>query len=397
MTPINAETSLILLDKTDFAPDARKHDSAALEILVHDMKVQGQLQEIIVEAKGGRFIVIAGVGRTLAAKKLGWKEIRASVRSGISEFDKARITFAENEDREDVDPFYQAHQLNKMLNANGFKQQELARELGLSPALVSAYVAIYQLPKEISQEFKRLNLGQLIQIARLNNADSKIEFAEKCAKSDLSVRELKRLVDRAIKKPATPLARKSPLPALPDPLAKIWPKFLGKVAPEIYWEVEYGSHKMPKSPSINGWFFFVSPLMEDSLRVDLAKWFRDMARALEPAKKTGRNGTEELPEALKEMKAGEQAIMKHLAPRLPKTSAEEKELESIARTKGPKAVYAWIYGPESAVTQMMPASTWKEMGTTATVGLRDLLNGIKALTTASLGGRNLRPVSGRVI
>src|SRR5690242_13585689 len=98
----------IALAHVDLPADARPHDPQALSQLTLDMEKQGQLQEIIVEKKGDRYVVIAGVGRTLAARKLGWEQIRASVKEGISDFERARITFAENEDREDANPFYQA-------------------------------------------------------------------------------------------------------------------------------------------------------------------------------------------------------------------------------------------------------------------------------------------------
>lgn len=403
MPEIKVQTRLIDLNKVDLAADARPHDPAALDILAHDMGEQGQLQEIIVTPSkyGGkgvkangvtpllphsptRYVVIAGVGRTLAARKLGWKEIRASVREGVSAFDRARITFAENEDREDADPFYQAKLMTKMLKTKGCEQQALAKELGLSAGLVSAYVSIDALPKKIGQQFKRLNLGQLIQIARLNNADSKMEFAENCAKNDLSVRQLKALVDRAVRKPAVTPKHRHPVTVLPDPLAKVWPGMLAKLTPDIYWEVHYGPHRMSDESKRNGWFFFASPVMEESTRADLARWFKAMGQALDPT--TGKTrgsgdavtrGKNDIAEPVKEMELAEHAVIDQFKPRIPKTTTEEAELAEIAAKKGPKAVYAWIYGEESPMAQVVPANTWKEMGMTAADGLRQVLDGIR--------------------
>ena len=66
-------------------------------------------------------------------------------------------------------------------------------------------------------------------------------------------------------------------------------------------------------------------------------------------------------------------------PRLPKTPKERKELADIAERQGPKAVYAWIYGADSVMTQMVPVNSWKEAGMTPAEGLRQVLEGIQKM------------------
>jgi ParB family chromosome partitioning protein len=200
MPSTHVDTNWLDLSLIDIPPDARQHDPEKLATLTQDMREQGQLQEIVVAmVEDGRYEVLAGAGRTQAARALGWDKIRASVRHGVSEFDKARITFAENEDREDADPFYQAAQLAKMLKAKNCSQQALADELGISEALVNAYVAIDKLLPEI-KKLKRLSLGQLIQICRLKIDKDQIDLTTKTLQGDLSVRQLKALVDKILGK-----------------------------------------------------------------------------------------------------------------------------------------------------------------------------------------------------
>ncbi len=403
MTSLKAQTSLIDLDKTDLAKDARPHDPAALEILAHDMGEQGQLQEIIVVRVGGtasrrdgvapnlrsadtRYEVIAGVGRTLAARKLGWQQIRASIREGVSDFDKARITFAENEDREDADPFYQAGLIQRMLRVRNCSRKVLGAVLGISDALIDAYVAIQGLPVEISRIPKRLGIGLLIQIARLTRSDSKIELAQKCAKSDLSVRQVKALVDRILKKPTSSPVRRPAVPQIPDPLSKLWEKLHdGEDLPlEVWWETHYGIHKVKDGPELTGHFFFVSPQPEFSAHA-LAAWFRGMANALEVGKA---NNKKPVAGRLRSPAASDVAAVSAVAdvpkvlamftPRLPKNSAEKSELAELSVKKGPKAVYAWIYGPNSPMTQAVPVNTWKEIGTTPKEGLKQILDGLQS-------------------
>src|SRR5258706_4938407 len=84
-------------------------------------------------------------------------------------------------------------------------------------------------------------------------------------------------------------------------------------------------------------------------------------------------------EAARSMQVADQAFMKEMAPiRLPKTPEEEKELEEIAIKGGPRAVYSWIYGPDSPMVQAVPASTWVELGITDPIqGLHQILDGIR--------------------
>src|ERR1700736_6121233 len=104
MPTTHNETLWIDLRLIDIPEDARQHDPEKLGELTSDMAAQGQLQEIVVvpvssEQSAGsrndvpangspltadRFEVLAGVGRTLAARKLGWEKIRASVWVGVS-------------------------------------------------------------------------------------------------------------------------------------------------------------------------------------------------------------------------------------------------------------------------------------------------------------------------
>ncbi len=62
---------------------------------------------------------------------------------------------------------------------------------------------------------------------------------------------------------------------------------------------------------------------------------------------------------------------------LPKSPAEEKELEAIAVRGTPKDVYAWIYGADSFMTQAVPFATWEQPGQTPQEGLKTILAGIR--------------------
>src|SRR5258708_6104602 len=110
-----AETRYIELSKIDIPENARPHNPEDLASLAANMGKEGQLQEIVVAAKGDRFEVVAGVGRILVARQLNWEKMRCLVKDSLSDVDRLHITFAENEEREDVSPIYQAQLLQRMI------------------------------------------------------------------------------------------------------------------------------------------------------------------------------------------------------------------------------------------------------------------------------------------
>ncbi|OGR88872.1 MAG: hypothetical protein A2992_09355 [Elusimicrobia bacterium RIFCSPLOWO2_01_FULL_59_12] len=273
MADTQSQTLWIDLSQIDIPSDAREHDPEKLKTLAQDMKEQGQLQEIVVVKIGDRFEVLAGAGRTQAARALGWEKIRASVRQGLSAFDKARITFAENEDREDADAFYQAAQMAKMIKAKDCSQQALADELGLSEALVNAYLGIDKLPSEV-KKLKRLSLGQLIQICRLKNDKDRIDLSIHTKNRDLSVRQVKAIVDKLLGKEKSSKRSatiQEPKPA--DPLVDTWEKIQSKTKGWA-WEAGY--------PAERTWEFRVilQGMQARDDKKTLGQWFLAMAEAM---------------------------------------------------------------------------------------------------------------------
>ena len=214
----------IPLSLIDLPSDVRTHTLEALNSLSHDMAQNGQLQEILVEAgEAGRYLVIAGAGRVSCARKLGWEKIRAAIKSGITELDKVMLTISENDEREDFTPVDRGAYYKKALEVGGISQAELARRLDKTEACVSIYLAIASLSPEVRETLTRVKtpFAHIREIMRLKDPAKQIALAEMCAKDDLSVKELKKLVDKLAGKELAP-----PAPAKhgkeADPLEYLW-------------------------------------------------------------------------------------------------------------------------------------------------------------------------------
>lgn len=207
-------TQDIPLKLLDLRPDARQHSPEDITSLAADMDKNGQLQEIIVTGgKAGRYEVLSGVGRTLAARLLKWSEIRAYVRKDLSEFEKLNITFSENEERDNVSPLYQASLLKLMMDAENLSQAALAKRIRKTAAHVSQYITLTLLPAAIQKDLNRFNnlgIRHFLQISRLENESAQLRLLSTAAEEDWSVKDLTREVTRALGKPSNKKKEKGP-------------------------------------------------------------------------------------------------------------------------------------------------------------------------------------------
>lgn len=126
--PIEQRTLLISSIVEPMIHDRIGYDEAQIKALADNMHEIGQLQPIVVrELEDGTLERISGFRRILAAKKLGWKEIRADVLIKVSDRDAALIMLSENIMREDTNIYDQTKKILQYI--------ELAFELGEGKAV----------------------------------------------------------------------------------------------------------------------------------------------------------------------------------------------------------------------------------------------------------------------
>ena len=110
--------------------------------LAASLKKDGQWNPIIVRPKpDGRYEIIAGHYRLKAAKKAGFKEIEATVRDLPNE-DADVLSLKTNLIRLEMTPREQGQIINKMMEAYGWNQGEIAKRLNVSPDWVSQRVRV---------------------------------------------------------------------------------------------------------------------------------------------------------------------------------------------------------------------------------------------------------------
>lgn len=141
--------SLDLIDPNPKQP-RREFDPEELERLAASMQDHGQLQPVVVEPFGDRYLLIAGERRTRAARMNGWTEIEAVLSTPMSNPDRERLVLAltENLQRADMNPLEKANAFQDLLG-QGYTRSEIAGMINLSPAQVGQYLNLLQMPPEI--------------------------------------------------------------------------------------------------------------------------------------------------------------------------------------------------------------------------------------------------------
>jgi len=109
------EIPLELIDQPSL-PIRETFDQAAMEELTRSIQDVGVLQAIAVEQHGGRYRILAGHRRYIAAARAGLKTIPAVVRD-TSQIDGVAVTSHENAYREDVNPAEEARYLAGLLES----------------------------------------------------------------------------------------------------------------------------------------------------------------------------------------------------------------------------------------------------------------------------------------
>jgi len=194
------ETLVISLDQiyVNDRDNARKiYDETGLNALAASLKDSGMLNPITVRRvtdhdraqglNGYLFVLIAGYRRVRAARKLEWKDIRASVVEIEAPEDAAIINLTENIARRDLSTYEQAQAFVDIRDTYKLTGEEIAKRIkdvkdrgGLSKASINNYMrSIDKLPPEIllawEENHEKTTCANLFKIASLPDHDAMLD------------------------------------------------------------------------------------------------------------------------------------------------------------------------------------------------------------------------------
>lgn len=174
----------------------RRHfDEDALEALAQSIRERGMLQPIIarrlVDAPG-RYEIVAGERRWRAAQRAGLAEAPVIVKD-MSDRDALEVALIENVQREDLNPVEEASGYQKLVDAFGYTQEDLAKAVGKSRPHVANMLRLLSAPDSVRENLERgkLTAGHVRALLMSPEAE---RLASVVIARGLNVRQTERLV-----------------------------------------------------------------------------------------------------------------------------------------------------------------------------------------------------------
>jgi len=196
------------LSRNKFQP--RKHFSEeSLEELSNSIKEQGIIQPIVVrpdKSTKGKYEIIAGERRWLAAQKAGLHEVPVVVLS-VDDIKSLEFSIIENVQRQDLNPIEEARGYQRLIDDFNYDHDKLSKFIGKSRSYIANSTRLLSLPDEILSMVEQNNLsaGHARTLIGLQNS---IHIAKKIIQKKLSVRQAEVLVKQYKNKKFTLIYKK---------------------------------------------------------------------------------------------------------------------------------------------------------------------------------------------
>ena len=179
-------------------------DEEKLNELSLSIKENGIIQPVAVRPnkyEPGKFEIVAGERRWLAAQKAGLNEVPAIVLD-IDDQKSLEIARVENVQREDLSVIEEAKAYQRLVKEFGYDHEKISKFMSKSRSHVSNTIRLLTLPEDIIGliEEGKLTAGQARPLIGMPNAS---EIAENIVKKKVAAREIESLVKRKKNKTST--------------------------------------------------------------------------------------------------------------------------------------------------------------------------------------------------
>ena len=183
------EIGIGLIDPNPWQPRSVVEDADLAE-LTESLREHGLVQPIVVRARGGRYEVIAGQRRLMAARQLD-----------VDDRQMAEIAIVENLQRRDLDALEKAASFKQYISSWGCTQEELAKRLSIDRSTVTNLLRLLELPEGVRQRLRSggLTMGHARALLPLGDEEQQTHLAERIAKEGLSVRAIESEVQEILR------------------------------------------------------------------------------------------------------------------------------------------------------------------------------------------------------
>jgi len=189
------QVSLADIERNPYQPRTVFDDEKLSELTISIQEV-GVLQPILLREQNGRYELIAGERRWLAARRAGLSSIPAIVRrvQDVESFEQAII---ENLHREDLNPIDEAVAYHRLMDEFSMTQQQVAERVGRSRPAVANALRLLHLSSDIQRLIMdgALSAGHARCLAGVTDRKIQEKLVSRIVSEALSVRQLESIVN----------------------------------------------------------------------------------------------------------------------------------------------------------------------------------------------------------
>lgn len=196
---------IVYLAVSDILPNPeqprRNFEPNAMRELAGSISRYGILQPLSVRRRGNGFELVSGERRLRAARLVGLKEIPCIILDVDSQ-ESSILALVENLQRKDLDFIEEAEGLCRLVNSNGYKQEEVARLVGLSQSAVSNKLRILKLSPELLFMIRDTGLTErhARALLKLEEERDRLEVFDQIIKSNLNVANTEEYIEKFLQK-----------------------------------------------------------------------------------------------------------------------------------------------------------------------------------------------------
>jgi len=179
-----------------------KFDDQSIEELAQSIRESGVVQPVLVTPEDDHYKIIVGERRWRAAQKAGLRKIPVLIRN-VPREKQLEISLIENIHREELNPLEIAQAYQRLMDEQGYTQQEVAEKVGKDRTSVSNYVRLLNLPQEIQDHVNggEISMGHARALLALEEASAQLFACRQVVDKGLSVRNTEKLVNRLKERP----------------------------------------------------------------------------------------------------------------------------------------------------------------------------------------------------
>jgi len=149
-------------------PHQPRSELGNLKELMLSIKEKGIIEPVIVRPKRGRYEIIAGERRFVAAKRLGLEEIPC-IEKIVEDNEAMELSLVENLQRKNLNSFEEADALKSLREIYGYNHEKIANKIGKARSTITEIISISKIPDKIRLLCEKYNIKSrttLIEIAK---------------------------------------------------------------------------------------------------------------------------------------------------------------------------------------------------------------------------------------